>query len=48
MKFQSSMTLFAIVAADPASVFYKALDRLCGGALDAQTLRLLDAGGREC
>ena len=48
MKFQSSMTLFAIAAADPASLFYKALDRLCGGALDAQTLRLLDAGGREC
>ena len=48
MKFQSSMTLFAMAAADPASLFYKALDRLCGGALDAQTLRLLDAGGREC
>ena len=46
MKFQSSMTLFALAAADPASLFYKALDRWCGGALDSQTLRLLDAGGR--
>ncbi len=42
------MTLFAIAAVDRASLFHKALDRLCGGALDAQTLRLLDAGGREC
>jgi uncharacterized protein (DUF1810 family) len=46
MKFQSSMTLFALAAADPASLFYKALDRWCGGALDAQTLRLLEAGSR--
>lgn len=48
MKFQSSTTLFALAAADPASVFYKALDRWCGGTLDAQTLRLLGAGGRPC
>jgi uncharacterized protein (DUF1810 family) len=48
LKFQSSMTLFALAAADPASSFHKALDRWCGGALDAQTLRLLDAGGRQC
>jgi uncharacterized protein (DUF1810 family) len=48
MKFQSSMTLFALAAADPVSSFYKALDRWCGGALDTQTLRLLDAGGRHC
>jgi len=45
MKFQSSMTLFALAAADPDSPFYKALDRWCGGTLDAQTLRLLAAGG---
>jgi uncharacterized protein (DUF1810 family) len=44
MKFKSSMTLFALAAADPASVFYKALDRWCGGALDQQTLHLLEAG----
>jgi len=31
MKFQSCMTLFAVGAADPASVFYRALDRWCGG-----------------
>jgi uncharacterized protein (DUF1810 family) len=48
IKFQSSMTLFALAAADPASVFHKALDRWCGGALDAQTLRLLGAGSRPC
>jgi uncharacterized protein (DUF1810 family) len=48
MKFQSSMTLFALAAADPASLFYKTLDRWCGGALDAQTLRLLEADGRQC
>jgi uncharacterized protein (DUF1810 family) len=48
MKFQSSMTLFALAAADPASLFYKTLDRWCGGTLDAQTLRLLEAGGRQC
>jgi len=45
MKFQSSMTLFALAAADPAGVFYKALDRWCGGTLDPQTLKLLEAGG---
>lgn len=42
MKFQSSMTLFALAAADPVCSFYKALDRWCGGVLDAQTLRLLE------
>ena len=47
LKFHSSMTLFALAAADPASVFREALDQLCGGTLDAQTLKLLDAGGRE-
>jgi uncharacterized protein (DUF1810 family) len=46
MKFQSSMTLFAVAAADPVSPFDKALDRWCGGALDARTLRLLEAGAR--
>ena len=39
------MTLFAVAAGDRDSVFYKALDRWCGGALDAQTLALLDGGG---
>ena len=47
-KFQSSMTLFALAAAAPASVFYQALDRWCDGELDAQTLTLLEAGGRHC
>jgi uncharacterized protein (DUF1810 family) len=47
VKFQSSMTLFALAAANPASVFYKALDRWCGGALGSQTLGLLEAGGRR-
>jgi uncharacterized protein (DUF1810 family) len=45
MKFQSSMTLFALAAGDPVSPFYKALDRWCGGTLDPQTLRLLEADG---
>jgi uncharacterized protein (DUF1810 family) len=45
LKFQSSMTLFALAAAEPASVFYRALDRRCGGTLDPQTLKLLEAGG---
>ena len=46
MKFQSSMTLFAVAAGDPASLFRQALDRWCGGILDAQTLGLLGAGGQ--
>jgi uncharacterized protein (DUF1810 family) len=40
------MTLFASAAADPESVFDRALDRWCGGALDPQTLKLLETGGR--
>ena len=47
VKFQSSMTLFAVAAADPASAFHQALDRWCRGALDPQTLKLLEAGGRS-
>ena len=47
MKFQSSMTLFARAAGDPDSLFYKALDRWCGGAPDPQTLTLLEAGPRS-
>jgi uncharacterized protein (DUF1810 family) len=48
MKFQSSMTLFALAAGNPASPFYKALDRWCAGVPDAQTLRLLEAGQSQC
>jgi uncharacterized protein (DUF1810 family) len=47
MKFQSSMTLFALVAGDAESLFYKALDQWCGAVLDPQTLELLDADGRS-
>jgi uncharacterized protein (DUF1810 family) len=47
MKFQSSMTLFALAAANPDSQFYQALDRWCSGAPDPQTLKLLDANGRS-
>ncbi len=43
MKFQSSMTLFALVAANPDSLFYQALDRWCSGFPDP--LKLLDANG---
>lgn len=46
MKFQSCMTLFALAVADPASIFYNALDQWCDGVLDPQTLKLVDAGGR--
>ena len=42
MKFRSSMTLFALAAAEPASLFYKALERWCSGVMDRQTLKLLD------
>jgi len=47
MKFHSSMTLFALAAA-PGSLYHRAIDRWCGGALDAQTLRLLAAGSPTC
>jgi uncharacterized protein (DUF1810 family) len=47
VKFQSSMTLFAVAAADPMSAFHQALDRWCRSALDPQTLKLLEAGGRS-
>lgn len=47
MKFHSSMTLFAVAAADPVSAFHQALDRWCRGALDPQTLKLLEAGRRS-
>jgi uncharacterized protein (DUF1810 family) len=47
LKFQSSMTLFAVAATDPTSLFQRALDRWCSGTLDLQTLKLLDAAGRS-
>jgi uncharacterized protein (DUF1810 family) len=43
MKFRSSMTLFARAARHDRSVFEEALDRLCEGRRDAQTLNLLRA-----
>ncbi len=42
MKFQSSMTLFASAVGDPASAYYKALDKWCNGTLDPRTLKLLE------
>jgi uncharacterized protein (DUF1810 family) len=47
VKFQSSMTLFAVAAADPMSAFHQALDRWGRSALDPQALKLLEAGGRS-
>ena len=41
MKFRSSMTLFAIAAADRGVVFRFALDRYCAGRMDERTLELL-------
>lgn len=42
LKFRSSMTLFERAAQD-SRPFAQALDRLCSGARDALTLRLLEA-----
>jgi uncharacterized protein (DUF1810 family) len=36
------MALFALAASDPASVYYKALDKWCNGTLDPRTLELLE------
>ena len=43
VKFQSSMTLFAQIAAPGDTVFTEALRRWCGGLPDARTLELLGA-----
>jgi uncharacterized protein (DUF1810 family) len=43
IKFCSSMTLFAVAADAPESVFRQALRRYCDGIGDAQTLALLEA-----
>ena len=40
LKFRSSMTLFALAAAD-GNVFVEALAKCCGGQQDAATLKLL-------
>ncbi len=40
LKFQSSMTLFATIAADN-QVFREALEKYCGGQFDRRTLELL-------
>jgi uncharacterized protein (DUF1810 family) len=42
MKFRSSMTLFALASDAPDSVFRRALDLGCAGAMDEATLALLD------
>src|SRR3954449_4374653 len=43
MKFRSSMTLFALTAGNPDSVFQRALDRYCGGRMDERTVGICDA-----
>ena len=45
LKFHSSMTLFALADGGPASVYRDALDRYCGGAMDARSMTLLDRSG---
>ena len=45
LKFCSSMTLFALAAEDPSSVFRSALDRYCEGRMDERTLTLLRTAG---
>ena len=41
LKFCSSMTLFALAAGQPDSIFEQALQRYCGGKPDQQTLGLV-------
>jgi uncharacterized protein (DUF1810 family) len=41
LKFQSCMTLFEAAAPAEESVFARALEHLCGGERDVQTLRLI-------
>lgn len=52
LKFCSCMTLFIRAAGDDGGVFRTALDRFCGGRMDAQTLALLgpaeDGGEAGC
>ena len=45
LKFRSSMTLFALAAAEDESLFRKALDRWYGGEMDEQTRRVLLSHG---
>ena len=45
MKFRSCMTLFSLATDDPENPFRDALNRLCGGRHDEQTLALIDADG---
>lgn len=42
IKFQSSMTLFAVASGGKDGLFQHALDRLCAGKADARTLDILD------
>jgi uncharacterized protein (DUF1810 family) len=46
-KFGSSMTLFALAAADEGSPFRQALDRRCDGRMDERTRELLKTGHRD-
>jgi uncharacterized protein (DUF1810 family) len=41
MKLRSSMTLFAVAAGDPGSVFVRVLDRYFDGERDGATLGML-------
>jgi uncharacterized protein (DUF1810 family) len=41
MKFRSSMTLFAEASGGDGGIYWQALDRCCGGAVDPRTLELL-------
>ncbi len=41
LKFRSSMTLFAQVAAEDGDIYRRALDRYCDGQPDEATLKLL-------
>lgn len=42
LKFQSSLTLFSVVASAQGNVFQLALDKWCNGRADRKTLELLE------
>lgn len=42
MKLNSSMTLFAVVAEDPESIFVRILEKYFQGERDSRTLRILE------
>jgi uncharacterized protein (DUF1810 family) len=44
LKFVSSMTLFALAEGGVGGLWRRALDRWCGGRMDARTIELVEGG----